>query len=83
MSKSCEQAVALMRHLRLEGVSIWTDQQEDIHVTPAILKPEDQELIRAHKLAVVAWLRQYAAEHCPSDGEMRRRGWLPDKGQTP
>ncbi len=77
MNKSCEQAIALVRHLKLEGVSLWADQQGDIHVAPAILRPEDRELIRAHKREVVRWLRQYATEHCPSDDEMWRRGWLP------
>jgi hypothetical protein len=82
LSTFSEQAIVLVRHLRLEGVSVWADQQGDIHVQPAILKPEDQDLIRTHKPAVVAWLRQYAKETCPSDDELRRRGWLKG-GQRP
>jgi hypothetical protein len=70
-------AILLVRRLRLEGVSLWADG-DDIRIMPAgFLTPDDRELLRAHKPAVVAWLRQYAAEHCPSDDELRRRGWLP------
>jgi len=72
MNKSCEQALALVRHLRLEGVSVWADQQGDIHVMPAILTREDQELIRAHKPAVVTWLRQYATSMLPDDATLRQ-----------
>ena len=53
MNKSCEHALALVRHLRLEGVSVWADRQGDIHVMPAILTRQDQELIRAHKPAEI------------------------------
>jgi hypothetical protein len=76
MNPSCCQAIAVVKHLRLEGVSIWADQQGDIHVSPMILTPEDRALVIAHKPAVVAWLRAYAVEHCPSIDELRRRGWL-------
>ena len=66
--KSCEDAIALVCRLRLEGVSFFCDMQSNIFILPAeFLTPDDQELIRAHKPAVVAWLRKYAAEMYPSD----------------
>jgi hypothetical protein len=36
--------------------------------------------LKAHKPAVVSWLRYYAKETCPSDDDMRRRGCAPDTG---
>lgn len=82
--KPSEQAIALVQYLRKEGVSFWPDDHGNICVHPAgLLTPDHRELIRAHKPAVITWLHQYAVEHCPSDDELRKRGWLPDKGQTP
>jgi hypothetical protein len=65
-------AIALVRHLRLEGVSIWADQQGDIHIMPALLIPEDRALIRANKPAVVAYLRRYAADMLPDQATLDR-----------
>jgi hypothetical protein len=76
VNRSFSQAVEFVKHLRLEGVSVWADQQGRIHIFPAVLKPDDRELIRAHKPAVVDWLRRYAKENCLSDDELRRLGWL-------
>jgi len=36
------------------------------------LTPEGRELIRAHKPAVVAWLRQYATDMLPDEIRLRR-----------
>jgi hypothetical protein len=80
---SCSDAILLCRRLRLEGVSILADGN-DIRIIPAgFLTPDDRELLKAHKPAVVAWLRHYATEHCPSNEELRRRGWLPGDHQAP
>ncbi len=77
-------AIQLVRYLRTEGFSFWPDTSGNINVFPAgLLTPDHRALLIAHKPAVVAWLRYYAAEHCPSNDELRRRGWLPDKGHTP
>ena len=65
-------AIALIRHLRLEGVSIWADQQGNIHVMPAILTPDDREVIRAGKADVVAYLRRYAVDMLPDDTTLRQ-----------
>lgn len=54
---SSEDAILLIRRLRLEGCSFWAEGN-DIRIMPAgFLTPQDRELIRAHKPAVVAWLR--------------------------
>jgi hypothetical protein len=71
-------AIRLVVNLRKEGVSFWADSGGNICVRPAgLLTPDHRTLLIQNKPAVVAWLRQYAAEHCPSDDELRRRGWLP------
>jgi len=81
--KPSEQAIALVKYLRTEGVSLWPDAAGNIKVYPAgLLTPDHRALLIAHKPAVVAWLRQYATEHCPSDDELRRRGWLNGNGAT-
>ncbi len=70
-------AIQLVVYLRKEGFSFWPDDAGNIRVHPAgLLTPDHRALLIAHKPAVVAWLRQYATEHCPSDDELRRRDWL-------
>lgn len=57
-----EQALAVLKYLRTQGVSFWADG-DDIRVYPAEkLPPEHRALIAEHKVAVVAWLKWYAAE---------------------
>jgi ABC-type glycerol-3-phosphate transport system substrate-binding protein len=66
--KPSERAIALVQYLRKEGVSFWADNAGNINVHPAgLLTPDHRELIRAHKPAVVAYLRWYASEMLPDN----------------
>ncbi len=70
-------AIRLIQDLRKKGLSFWTDAAGNLVVRPAgLLTPARRALLKTHKPAVVARLQRYVAEWCPSDEDMRRRGWL-------
>lgn len=61
--KSSEQAIKLVQYLRKEGVSFWPDDDGNINVHPAgLLTPDHRELIKAHKPAILSWLKWYASD---------------------
>lgn len=67
------EAIRLVQYLRKEGVSFWADDHGNINVHPAgLLTPDHRALIRAHKPAVVAYLRWYASEIRPDNDTIAR-----------
>ena len=59
---SFDDAIRLIQHLRKEGVSFYVDG-DNIRVHPAgLLTPDHRALIRAHKPAILSWLKWYAKD---------------------
>ena len=68
------EAINLVRYLRLEGVSVYANGN-NIVVSPAgLLTPEHRELIRAHKSAILEWLKWYADDIGCTDAAQHWRG---------
>ena len=60
--KPSEQAIALVKYLRTEGVSVYANG-DNIVVSPAGLLTDDHRaLIRVHKPAILSWLKWYAKD---------------------